>query len=157
MKGYSSYYKKQAFKFRYIFLTIIIILVIYLIVSNASNLPFLNIKNKKYKTIEEYLEKYDKEKDRSQKKIILNKANKYLNKLLAEPDYEEDGYLAYLAGSKVRRDLGWKKRSETIRNGKELTEFFRLGVELVEKVEPEYDSAGLRYLLEYLDSEWNKL
>ncbi len=99
MKGYSSYYKKKSKKIRFFFLTILVILVAYIIIKNITNLPFLNLKKKKYSAIEEMLVKHDKEKKQSQKKIIINKANKILSKLINDPDFQEDGYLAYLAGT----------------------------------------------------------
>lgn len=93
------------------------------------------------------------DKQTSRYRLYLVNSRKWWDKDIS---YLADEALAYLAGSKVRHDLGWEKRSETIRNGKELTEFFRLGVELVEKVDPEYDTIGLRSLLEHLDNEWKK-
>ena len=71
--------------------------------------------------------------------------------------YLADEALAYLAGAKVRRDLGWDKRSETIRNGKELTEFFRIAIEQTRQRDPDYDTEGLEIVLRYLDSSWEEL
>lgn len=73
-----------------------------------------------------------------------------------DPVYLADEALAYLAGAKTRRQLGWAKRSETIRNGRELTELYRIAVETVEKTEPEYDAAGMRSVLIYLDDSWKE-
>lgn len=68
-----------------------------------------------------------------------------------------DEALAYLAGAKTRRDLGWSQRSETIRNGLELTEFFRLAVDLTERTDPDYDITAMKKLLAYLDASWESL
>ena len=99
MEGYQSYYKKKNKKLRYFFLIATIIVACYFIIKNISNLPFMNQKKKKYYKIEEILKKYDLEKDRSKKKIILIRANETLNKLIKDPDFQNDGYLAFLAGS----------------------------------------------------------
>jgi len=99
MKGYSSYYKKKNKKARYLFLSFAIVISSYFIIRSVPKLPFLNLGKKKYSTIERMLEKHDKEKDRSEKKFILNRASKNLNKLINDPDVQEDGYLAFLAGS----------------------------------------------------------
>ena len=70
--------------------------------------------------------------------------------------YLADEALAYLAGAKVRRDLGWEKRSETVRNGRELTEFFRIAIEKVREKDPDYDTGGLEAVLSYLDNSWEE-
>lgn len=63
---------------------------------------------------------------------------------------------AYLAGARVRRDLGWKKRGETIRNGLELLEFYRKAVEVVRRCDPDYDISGMEAVLVYLDEAWEE-
>jgi len=63
---------------------------------------------------------------------------------------------AYLAGARTRRDLGWKKRGETIRNGLELLEFYRKAVEVVRRCDPDYDISGMEAVLLYLDESYEE-
>lgn len=73
-----------------------------------------------------------------------------------DPIYLADEALAYLAGARTRRDLGWEKRGETIRNGLELLEFYRKAVEVVRRCDPEYDISGMEAVLLYLDESYEE-
>lgn len=73
-----------------------------------------------------------------------------------DPIYLADEALAYLAGARTRRDLGWEKRGETIRNGLELLEFYRKAVEVVRRCDPDYDISGMEAVLLYLDESYEE-
>ena len=74
----------------------------------------------------------------------------------SDPLILADESLAYLAGARTRRDLGWSKRSETIRFGLELLEFYRLAVEETRRTDPDYDTAGMEEVLKFLDDSWEQ-
>ena len=73
-----------------------------------------------------------------------------------DPVYLADESLAYLAGARVRRELGWEKRGETIRNGLELLEFYRKAVAVVKRCDPDYDISSMEAVLLYLDESWEE-
>lgn len=73
-----------------------------------------------------------------------------------DPVYLADESLAYLAGARVRRELGWEKRGETIRNGLELLEFYRRAVAVVKRCDPDYDISSMEAVLLYLDESWEE-
>ena len=73
-----------------------------------------------------------------------------------DPVYLADECVAYLQGARVRRDLGWSKRSETIRNGLELLEFYRKAVAVVKRCDPEYDISSMEAVLAYLDKSYEE-
>ena len=73
-----------------------------------------------------------------------------------DPVYLADESLAYLAGARVRRELGWEKRGETIRNGLELLEFYRKAVEVVRRCDPDYDISSMEAVLLYLEESWEE-
>mgnify|MGYP001818462689 CR=1 FL=1 len=74
----------------------------------------------------------------------------------SDPVYLADESLSYLAGARTRRDLGWSKRSETIRFGLEVLEFYRLAVEETKQTDPDYDITGMEEVLLFLDTAWEE-
>ena len=94
-----------------------------------------------------------KEEQTSRYKIYLVDARKWWD---SDPLILADEALAYLAGARVRRELGWEKRGETIRNGLELLEFYRKAVEVVKRCDPDYDISAMEAVLVYLDESWSE-
>ena len=74
----------------------------------------------------------------------------------SDPIYLANECSAYYFGAKTRRDLGWSKRSETIRFGLELLEFYRLAVAETERTDPDYDITGMKEVLAFLDTAWGE-
>ena len=71
--------------------------------------------------------------------------------------YFADEALAYLAGAKVRQQLGWDKRAETIAYGKEMTRYFEIALDKITKDEPDYNTIGMRSVLEHLRDSWKEI
>ena len=94
-----------------------------------------------------------KEEQTSRYKLYLVDSRKWWDD---DPLYLADEALAYLAGARTRRDLGWEKRGETIRNGLELLEFYRKAVEVVRRCDPDYDISGMEAVLLYLDESYEE-
>lgn len=94
-----------------------------------------------------------KEEQTSRYKLYLVDSRKWWDE---DPLYLADEALAYLAGARTRRDLGWKKRGETIRNGLELLEFYRKAVAVVRRCDPDYDISGMEAVLLYLDESYEE-
>lgn len=94
-----------------------------------------------------------KEEQTSRYKLYLVDSRKWWDE---DPLYLADEALAYLAGARTRRDLGWEKRGETIRNGLELLEFYRKAVEVVRRCDPDYDISGMEAVLLYLDESYEE-
>jgi hypothetical protein len=60
----------------------------------------------------------------------------------------------YLQGAKVRRELGWTNRSETVRYGIELTSYFAKAIDTIEEIEPGYDTTALVEVLNLMTAQW---
>ncbi len=84
MKGYRYYHKRKNIKLRFFFLTALVIFLLYLLINNISNLPFLQFGEKKVETINKMIKRYDGLTDRYEKKIVIQKALKNLLKLAEE-------------------------------------------------------------------------
>ncbi len=73
-----------------------------------------------------------------------------------DPLYLADECLAYLAGARVKQEIAWSKRPETIRNGLELLEFYRKALDVVKRCDPGYDISAMETVLLYLDDSWKE-
>lgn len=60
----------------------------------------------------------------------------------------------YLQGAKVRREMGWTNRSETVKYGIELTSYFAKAIDTIEEVEPDYDTTALVEVLNLMTAQW---
>lgn len=60
----------------------------------------------------------------------------------------------YLQGAKVRREMGWTNRSETVKYGIELTSYFAKAIDTIEDIEPGYDTTALVEVLNLMTAQW---
>ena len=67
--------------------------------------------------------------------------------------YLFDEAAAYVVGSRIREELGWTNRTETIRYAVELCNYCRIAVETIKKKDPEFDAKQLDEVLELLVSQ----
>jgi len=80
MQGYKSYYKRKNLKLRYIIISALIFFILYYLITHKEKFSFFSNESK-LKNIEKILEKSDKEKEISEKKILIQKAISKLNKI----------------------------------------------------------------------------
>lgn len=106
MKGYKYYYKKKNIKLRIFFIIALSGVILYFIIKNVSILPLFQSHKIDYNSIKDLMNKYDTEKDRMEKRVIINKITKIINKALRGKEDVYDGTMLYLLGSiNLRRAL----------------------------------------------------
>lgn len=92
-------------------------------------------------------------KDTSTYRIYIKESRKWWDR---DPLYIFDECLAYLNGAKVRKEMGWDTRKETITYGKRLLRFSQCAFDAIKMQDLDYDSEGLEAFLKYLESEWEQ-
>ncbi|MDD5067247.1 MAG: tetratricopeptide repeat protein [bacterium] len=106
MKGYRYYHKRKSVKLKIFFIVLLSAAVIYILIKSINILPLFQSRKIDYKSIQASLYRYDAETDRMERKILLNKTTKWLNKITSGMEEIHDSNLLYFLGSiNLRRAL----------------------------------------------------
>ncbi len=146
MKGYRYYHKKKNVKLRYFFLIVSIGFILYLIINNINDIPFFKFQEKKIESIKKIITEFDNVKNRTKKKILIQKALKNLIKLSKEDNnsyvvlyllgetYLRKGLLEYnkdLRNMYIDKAIHFLRKSLALYNGDKITKgkiHFELGM-----------------------------
>lgn len=106
MKGYGYYHKRKNIKLRLFFIMALAGVLGYVLVKNVKLSSFFQSRDTDYKWIREMLKSFDNEKERMEKRVILNKISKRISKVFSDGEDLHDGEALYLLGSvSLRRAL----------------------------------------------------
>lgn len=106
MKGYGYYHKRKNIKLRIFFIIALAVVLGYVLVKNINLSSLFHSRDVEYKWIRKMLKGFDSEKERMEKRVILNKISKRIGRIFADGEDLHDGEALYLLGSvSLRRAL----------------------------------------------------